>query len=341
MTHPTWPDGWMSHAPRKQDVNDVVSMFNARSQRLLGKATSSREHVEGWWGARRVDADRDFLIVRDDRNIVAGIAAADDRGAPYASIGCIAVAHPAHDENERLWDSLYAWAFRRASEIAAKADDRIRVVAAEQSLGADTGRLAALDRAGFRVARVMLRMGIDLVAAPPAPKWPEGITWRTAHPTRDMDSVIDVRREIWRDHWGAIERPREDLVRAYEERMTEEGELFDPELQVFALDGDEVVGLLVARSHIAKDPRQGFIGFLGTRRRWRRRGIGRALLRHALCELHRKGRGHVELDVDAESLTDAVRLYERAGMRVIRRVIHYEKEIRAGADLVTRELPNE
>lgn len=42
--------------------------------------------------------------------------------------------------------------------------------------------------------------------------------------------------------------------------------------------------------------------------------------------------------MDAESLTGALRLYERAGMHVIRQVISYEKEIRAGVDLATRSL---
>ena len=39
------------------------------------------------------------------------------------------------------------------------------------------------------------------------------------------------------------------------------------------------------------------------------------------------------LDVDAESLTGATRLYEKAGMRVVHQDNQYQKELRAGIEL--------
>jgi hypothetical protein len=46
----------------------------------------------------------------------------------------------------------------------------------------------------------------------------------------------------------------------------------------------------------------------------------------------------VQLDVDSQSLTGALRPYERAGMRVVWQSMSYEKELRPGVDLTTREL---
>ena len=46
---------------------------------------------------------------------------------------------------------------------------------------------------------------------------------------------------------------------------------------------------------------------------------------HAFGEFHRRGMTRVGLDVDAENLTGAVRLYERAGMRIVKRRDTYEK----------------
>jgi len=40
--------------------------------------------------------------------------------------------------------------------------------------------------------------------------------------------------------------------------------------------------------------------------------------------------------VDAQSLTGATRLYEKAGMHMERQFSFYEKELRAGADLATK-----
>jgi mycothiol synthase len=77
---------------------------------------------------------------------------------------------------------------------------------------------------------------------------------------------------------------------------------------------------------------------LGVRRRWRKHGLGLALLRHSFGELARIGRRKAGLGVDASSLTGATRLYEKAGMRAIREIIAFEKDLRAGKDLATQTI---
>ena len=51
------------------------------------------------------------------------------------------------------------------------------------------------------------------------------------------------------------------------------------------------------------------------RRPWRRRGLGAALLAHALAAFAARGQLRVDLGVDAEGETRPLRLYERAGMQ--------------------------
>ncbi len=65
----------------------------------------------------------------------------------------------------------------------------------------------------------------------------------------------------------------------------------------------------------------------GVRRAWRRCGLGRALLLHAFGEFASRGLRTAGLDVDAESLTGANRLYEEAGMHVSARFDIYEKAL--------------
>jgi ribosomal protein S18 acetylase RimI-like enzyme len=86
------------------------------------------------------------------------------------------------------------------------------------------------------------------------------------------------------------------------------------------------------------DPTGGYIYDLGVRPAWRKRGIALALLHHTFAEFHRRGYVAVELDVDSQSLTGALRVYERAGMRAVRQSVTYERELRPGIDLATREL---
>jgi ribosomal protein S18 acetylase RimI-like enzyme len=76
------------------------------------------------------------------------------------------------------------------------------------------------------------------------------------------------------------------------------------------------------------------------RRPWRKRGLGLALLNHSFGEFYRRGYRRVGLGVDAQNLTGALRLYEKAGMRAdpARRFSVYEKELRLGVDLAVETL---
>ena len=76
----------------------------------------------------------------------------------------------------------------------------------------------------------------------------------------------------------------------------------------------------------------GWIGSIGVRRAWRRRGprASRSSATRSGASA-RSGETVVALGVDAENPTGAVRLYERAGMRVLWRADVWQKELRAGA----------
>lgn len=69
----------------------------------------------------------------------------------------------------------------------------------------------------------------------------------------------------------------------------------------------------------------GWVGTLGTRKHWRGRGVGRALLLLAFGELYRRGEHRIGLAVDAGNETGATRLYESVGMRVAWQADFYEK----------------
>jgi len=104
------------------------------------------------------------------------------------------------------------------------------------------------------------------------------------------------------------------------------------------MDGEEVAGICLCRSHGYDDPDVGYVNTLGVRRFWRKRGIGLALLRHAFCELYQRGQRKAGLGVDAENLTGALRLYENAGMYIYRVFDRYEKELRPGQEISVQSL---
>jgi mycothiol synthase len=99
---------------------------------------------------------------------------------------------------------------------------------------------------------------------------------------------------------------------------------FDPALWTVARDSEEVAGV------IRCDPRRwggGWVGVLGVRRPWRRRGLGLALLQRSFGTFFDRGERRVALGVDAENPSGATRLYERAGMHVEAEHLTWEKEM--------------
>ncbi|HDL85358.1 MAG TPA: GNAT family N-acetyltransferase [Candidatus Acetothermia bacterium] len=113
---------------------------------------------------------------------------------------------------------------------------------------------------------------------------------------------------------------------------------FDPSLWFLAMEAEKIVGVSLCWAKAHEDPNMGYVGMLGVRRPWRRRGIGLALLCHSFGALYLRKVRKVGLNVDAASLTGATRLYERAGMRIDRHSYAYEKELRPGRDLSTQSI---
>jgi ribosomal protein S18 acetylase RimI-like enzyme len=101
---------------------------------------------------------------------------------------------------------------------------------------------------------------------------------------------------------------------------------FDPSLWFVVEAGPETAAIALCREHEGESG-LGWINVLGVRKAWRRKGLGRALLLHCFQEFRRRGFHAAALGVDAESLTGANRLYESAGMHVVRRSDVYENAV--------------
>jgi ribosomal protein S18 acetylase RimI-like enzyme len=77
----------------------------------------------------------------------------------------------------------------------------------------------------------------------------------------------------------------------------------------------------------------GWVGTLGVRCPWRKKGLGLALLQHSFDEFYKRGRSTIGLGVDASNPTGATRLYQRAGMYIASEFLTFEKELRPGKEV--------
>jgi mycothiol synthase len=193
---------------------------------------------------------------------------------------------------------------------------RVHCVVGERD---DEGR-GALERRGYRLIRHSFEMQIDF-AEPPAPsEWPAGFAVRTYAGEEDVQDVYECHQESFADHWEFRPVPLE-VWRTF----TVDRPSFDASLSWLAEADGELAGICFGQWHASGDPTFGWVEILAVRRPWRGRGLGLALVRHAFVELAARSATRVGLGVDAENTTGAVRLYERAGMRPVRRLDIYER----------------
>ena len=163
--------------------------------------------------------------------------------------------------------------------------------------------------------------------APTMPELPEGIEARTLDLDRDLESYALAYGEAFRDHWGHVELPGEELVRRKRSEFRSWGEFYRPELWFVAVEGGEIVGGVGSFASHGGDPKRSYLYNVFVRRSWRNRGIATALLRKAFLTLYRAGWRSVELHVDSENLTWALDLYRGVGMRPLWHQHLYEKRL--------------
>jgi ribosomal protein S18 acetylase RimI-like enzyme len=73
--------------------------------------------------------------------------------------------------------------------------------------------------------------------------------------------------------------------------------------------------------------REGYTELLGVRRKYRGRGIARALLADAMRRFTAAGMDVASLDVDSENPSGALGLYTRLGYRAVNRTMAWDKAL--------------
>jgi GNAT superfamily N-acetyltransferase len=227
---------------------------------------------------------------------------------------------------------LIRWAIQRAHHVIEKVPADARVAVRSYSEQKWTPAINLFEAHQYTPIRHFFQMRIDMDAPPPTPIWPEGISLQNCRIPDDLEPYFRAVDEAFQDHFGHVDEPFEQAFEQFKHRrLRDEG--FDPNLWFQAMDGDQVAGFCLGRKWGWESKEHGYINLLGVRRPWRKRGLGLALLHHIFNVYWGRGQKSVSLGVDADSLTGAVRLYEKAGMHVHRQYTTYELEIRPGIEL--------
>jgi mycothiol synthase len=317
--------GYTVRAPTMDEVQAVAAMIIACDVADYGSPDYTVEVLRTDWGRLGFSVVRDAWVVVAPGGQIVGYAEAvsHNAGAEIRGNGYVHPEHSGLGIGTFLIHRIEARARQRIPE--APPDTRMVVTNAAAAVNEPARQLFLQE--GYAPLRHFWRMEIVLREPPPAPEWPSGLTLRTFVPRQDDRAVHAAVEDAFQDHWNHAYQAFE----AWEQHSIKR-ESFNPGLWFLALDGEVIAG--AALCYMPEDT--GWVGQLAVRRPWRRRGLGLALLRHAFGEFYRRGVTTIGLGVDAQNLTGATRLYERAGMRVVRQLDAYEKELRAGRDPLER-----
>jgi mycothiol synthase len=297
------PDGFRVRPATVDDAPAINELVIAVDTVVQGWSDSTVAELVDWW--RETDLVGNSWVVEDDS--LAAYAVLIPHGGSADIDGFVDPAKTDH--------GLGSWLLGRGEE-------RARELGFPKVLTwclAPDGRARSLfERSGYREIRRFYRMLAEHDGAPSQPEWPDGFRVYTFEPA-DARPFHAALGEAFAEEWNFVETPFDQWA---ERRLN--GPDFDPSLWFIVREGDEIAAVLRGEPERAG---AGWVGALGVRPAWRKRGLGLALLRHAFGEFYRRGQPRVGLGVDAQNPTGATRLYERAGMHVAYAAVAFEKEL--------------
>lgn len=312
------PSGFAIRPPALDDLGAINELISACAIADDGTDTFTTPYLPSDWELPGFQRETDAWVV----------SAPDGQMAGYASVwpwvpgrfGSEGYVHP--DFSGRgIGTALIGLIEERTGQLAQGVSDGLPVTLMQEINARNVAARRLLAKHGYGVIRHNWQMVITLSEEPPAPIWPVGIQVRRAVAGQDERSVYEAVEEAFAENRGHVPVTFEQWA-AHRLRP----DYFDPSLWFLATHGPELAGVALCRYQ----REMGWVSILAVRARWRKQGLGMALLRHAFGEFYRRGTRQIGLSVDSQNTSGATRLYERAGMRSARQDDRYEKILRPG-----------
>lgn len=294
------------------DIDDVTALMRAADATDHPNFLTTREEVAEDFESSFVDTALDTLIGVDDSGsaLAYGIALMPPGQDTVVRSILFGAVHP-QLRGRGIGRQVLRWQESRALQQLASSHKTLPgwIIGYINERSVATGRL--FDRAGFETARYYFELTRALDKPIPDVSLPSDFS--IAHPRPEqLEDLRLARNDAFRDHWGS-QPTSEEQWGAFTRRP-----IFRPDLSfVVTAAGGDIAGFVVSEVNEDDWPGQGFssgyVDLVGVTRAWRGRGIAPAMLASTLNAFRDAGLERAVLDVDSESLTGALRLYEGVG----------------------------
>jgi len=308
--HPTAVTGISWRPATLDDLDDLVALSAAISADEHPEWSEPREEIEETLTLSFVDITRDTLIGEADGRIVAfGQALAPFEPETIVRSVFLGGVHPEF-RGRGIGCALVGWLEGRGRQQLAAFEVELPGWLAAYTQERNPAAIRLFERAGYPTARYFSQLERTLDGSIPELELPAPL--RLVNASLDLSAATRAaKNSAFRDHWGSQPTPEE----AWNNFMTASTRRLD--LSFLAMDGDEVVGLVILDVNEEDWVRQGFpssyISLVGVVAPWRRRGVAPALLAASLRASRAAGLERVALDVDSENPTGALGLYTGMG----------------------------
>lgn len=290
---------------RASDIEAVFDLIATQRTIDFGNAMISMDDLKKRWDS--FDLENDTVTAFSD-GLLAGYAELRDGDSPFIYL--------ADRNNIDLGFQLLSLLEQKA---ATRAKETIQL--ATQISEKNQPLLQVFASKGYHSNLSFLIMELLLSERPASPQWADGIRVRTFERGLDEQVTYQTDEEAGKDK-GYHSPLSYD---AWVKRMGMDREDFDPSIWFLACAGNDVVG--VALNVHDQESGIAWVDHLSVQREWRNKGIGKALLLYSFGEFYKRGLKTVKLSVDSKSLTNAPRLYESVGMKIVQQYHIYKKEL--------------
>jgi GNAT superfamily N-acetyltransferase len=305
------------------DYPDLARIITATARGEGNDRVETADAIaSGYDHLQRCDPTRDLLVAEVDGMPVAYSRVFwddEDDGRVYKNVCFVDPVHGACG----IGTALLAWNEARLREIAADHDVPTKIVQAFVN-DANEAATALIRGACYEPGTYMAEMVRPSVDDLPDNRLPDGLEIRPVR-EEDIRTIWEADVEAFRDHWGFVEQTDEDFERFLA------WPYHDPTLWKIAWDDEGVAGQVKSFINTAENEahgrKRGWTEAISTSRRWRRRGVAKALIVESIRELAARGMTEVALGVHTENPNGACQLYESLGYEVIQTWTTYRKPL--------------
>ncbi len=316
------------------DVAEIAAMLNAR--RDIPRAV-----VDGAGNirlVRYVPFSSSKTVIEDEQGQLVGYAyVADKENSFIFEVG--GGVHPDHFNNG-VGSLLIKWAQEESQRLSKNAPAGVKCVLQVNIFESEQETINLFEETGFEKVREWAHYEIHFKNTPKAPDLLDRLIIREFDLDRneDWELVTPVQDAAFMDHWGAytlmpVETP-ESEEKKYDNETPQDFSFSNMQGYCFiAFIGAETAGGILCNGKLVEYQNTGRVGSIFSNPKFRRRGVGRALMLSAFNAFYKNGIRHVILDTDSQSFSDSSQFYTRLGMSIYRKEFLYEKEIRAGQEI--------